>query len=149
MGAGHHQRAKKGVGFGIACSCIMAELVGITAYLFAPELIRMFTDSPEAIAFGIQHMRTICLFYCLVSFSHCVAGIMRGAGKATIPMFTMLGVWCVLRVAYISVALNFVNQLTTVSWAYPITWSLSSIIFLIYFLKADWIHNFDKERQKA
>ena len=34
--------------------------------------------------------------------------------------------------------------LTTVSWAYPITWTLSSTIFLIYFLKADWIHNFDR-----
>jgi len=44
---------------------------------------------------------------------------------------------------------RFVNRLTTVSWAYPLTWALSSIIFLIYFLKADWIHTFDKEEQKA
>ena len=94
-------------------------------------------------------MRTICLFYCLLAFSHCIAGIMRGAGKPTVPMFTMLACWCLFRVTYITVALKFANRLTTVSWAYPITWTLSSIIFLIYFLKADWIHNFDRNQKEA
>ena len=89
-------------------------------------------------------MRTICLFYCLLAFSHCIAGILRGAGKSSVCMFTMLGCWCVLRVSYITIALQMVNRLETVSMAYPITWSCSSIVFLIYFLKADWIHTFDR-----
>ncbi len=144
LGAGQHDRVKKGVRFGIACSCLMAEVVGVIAYIFAPELIGFFSKTQLAIDYGVAHMRTICLFYCLLAFSHCIAGIMRGAGKATVPMFTMLACWCIIRVSYITVAVKIVNQLTTVSWAYPITWSLSSIIFLIYFLKADWIHNFDK-----
>lgn len=149
LGAGHHRRVKKGVGFGITCSCLMAEVVGIISYVFAPQLIGFFSETQEAIDFGVRHMRTICLFYCLLAFSHCIAGIMRGAGKASVPMFTMLACWCVIRVSYITVAVNIVNELTTVSLAYPITWTLSSIIFLIYFLKADWIHNFDRDKQKA
>jgi len=144
LGAGRHDRVHKGVWFGIACSCGMAAFMSVIAYFSAPWLISFFCDSQEAIAFGTEHMRTICLFYCLLAFSHCMASIMRGAGKATVPMFTMLACWCLFRVAYISVAVKFVNKLTTVSWAYPITWFLSSIIFLIYFLKADWIHNFDR-----
>ena len=147
LGAGQHDRVKKGVGFGIGCSCLMAEMVGVICYVFAPQLIGFFSDTPEAIDFGVRHMRTICLFYCLLAFSHCIAGIMRGAGKASVPMFTMLACWCIIRVSYITVAVRIVNELTTVSWAYPISWSLSSIIFLIYFLKADWIHNFDKAAQ--
>ena len=59
-------------------------------------------------------------------------------------MYTFLGCWCVLRVTYITVAVQFVNRLETVAWAYPITWSVSSIILFVYFLKADWIHTFDK-----
>jgi len=149
LGAGHHDRVKKGVVFGILCSCLVAELVGLLAYIFAPQLIGFFSDTREAIDFGSMHMRTICLFYCLLAFSHCIAGIMRGAGKATVPMFTMLLCWCVIRVGYITVAVRFVNRLTTVSWAYPISWTLSSIIFLIYFLKADWIHNFDRTSKPA
>ncbi len=148
LGAGQHERVKKGVGFGILCSCLMAELIGILSYVFAPQLIGFFSDSAESIAFGTAHMRTICLFYCLLAFSHCIASIMRGAGKATVPMFTMLACWCLFRVTYISVAVKLVNELTTVSWAYPITWTLSSIVFLIYFLKADWIHSFDRAAEK-
>lgn len=149
LGAKQHDRVKKGVVFGIICSLTMAEIVGILSYLFAPQLIGFFAESQEAIDFGTRHMRTICLFYALLAFSHCIAGIMRGAGKATVPMFTMLACWCVIRVSYITIAVKFVNDLTTVSWAYPITWTLSSIVFLIYFLKADWIHNFDRMEAKA
>lgn len=149
LGAKQYARVKKGVAFGVACSCVLAEIIGGLAYIFAPQLIGLFSDSTESIAFGTQHMRTICLFYCLLAFSHCIAGVMRGAGKPTVPMITMLACWCVFRVSYITVALKFINELTTVSWAYPITWTLSSIIFLIYFLKADWIHTFDKKEQKA
>ena len=148
LGAGHHDRVKKGVAFGIFCGCSLAELIGLLSYIFSPRLIALFCDTQEAIDFGIVHMRTICLFYFLMAFSHCVAGIMRGAGKATVPMATMLACWCVFRVSYIWVAVKFVNELTTVSWAYPITWFLSTIIFLIYLCKADWIHNFDREQKK-
>ena len=150
LGAKQHDRVKRGVGFGIACSLIMAEIVGVLSYVFAPQLIGIFAKSEAAIAHGTEHMRTICLFYCLLAFSHCIAGIMRGAGKATVPMFTMLVCWCLIRVSYITVAVQFNPVLTTVSWAYPITWTLSSIVFLVYFLKADWIHNFDRiEAKKA
>lgn len=149
LGAGQHDRVKKGVAFGVICSCTMAELIGVLSYLFAPQLIGIFSESTESIVFGAQHMRTICLFYFLLAFSHCIASVMRGAGKANVPMFTMLACWCVIRVSYISIAVKLVNQLTTVSWAYPITWTLSSIIFLIYFFKADWIHNFDRELKNA
>ena len=74
---------------------------------------------------------------------------MRGAGKASVPMFTMLVCWCLIRVTYITQAVKISPVLTTVSWAYPITWTLSSIVFLVYFLKADWIHNFDRMAQKG
>ena len=148
LGAGNHTRTKKGVAFGVICSCVMAQLIGILSYVFAPQLIGFFSETREAIDFGARHMRTICLFYFLLAFSHCIAGVMRGAGKASVPMVIMLACWCIFRMTYITVAVKLINTLTTVSWAYPITWSLSSIIFLIYFLKADWIHTFDKNTQK-
>ena len=68
--------------------------------------------------------------------------------KASVPMLTMLGCWCLLRVSYVTVAVRFINELETVSRAYPITWSCSSVVFLIYFLKADWMHAFDREERK-
>ena len=149
LGAHKHDRVKKGIAFGIGCSCITAEIIGVLSYLFAPQLIAFFNDSPDVVDYGTRHMRTICLFYALLAFSHCVAAIMRGAGKPTVPMVTMLVCWCVIRVSYITIAVRFVNELTTVSFAYPLTWTLSSIIFLIYLVKGDWIHTFDKLEANA
>ena len=144
LGAKKYDRVKKGVAFGVVCSCTMAELIGVLSWVFAPQLIGFFNDSPEVVDYGTRHMRTICLFYCLLALSHCIAAVMRGAGKATVPMVTMMACWCVLRVSYITVALQFVNELTTVSWAYPITWTCSSIVFLVYFFKVDWMHAFER-----
>lgn len=140
LGAKNYDRVKKGTGFGIACSAISAELIGILIYLLAPKLIRFFNADPDVVDLGVRHMRSICLFYFLLAFSHCIASVMRGAGRASVPMYTMLVCWCLIRVTYVTVALRYIPRLETVSFAYPITWTLSSIIFLIYFLKADWMH---------
>ena len=145
LGAQQYGRVKKGVRFAVICSVSMAELIGVASYLLAPQLISIFNNSPEVVAYGAAHMRTICLFYCLLALSHCIAGILRGAGKATVPMFIMLGCWCLLRVTYISIAMQHVNELHTVSMAYPITWFASSVLFIIYFYAADWMHAFDRQ----
>ena len=144
LGAKEYERAKKGAKFGILCSMIMAELVGLFIYFFAPVLIGAFDSTPEVISFGTAQARTITLFYFLMAFSNCTSGILRGAGKSTVPMLILMICWCVIRVTYITVAVHFIPDIHVVFWAYPITWALSSVIFLIYFWKSDWLHAFDK-----
>lgn len=147
LGAKQYDRAKRGARFGILCSISLAEIVGICIYIFSPQLIAAFNSDPQVISFGVLQARTVTLFYFLLAFSHCIAGIMRGAGKATVPMFTMMVCWCIIRVSYITIAVRIVPVIRTVFWAYPLTWSLSSVVFLTYFLKADWIHGFEKQKQ--
>ena len=146
LGARQYDRVKKGVRFGVILCLILAELIGIGAYLCSPQLIRIFNDSPNVVDFGVRHMRTICLFYFLMSFSHCMAGVFRGAGRASVPMCTMLICWCVIRITYITLALPHWNRLETVSWAYPITWILSSIVFLVCYKTLRWL---PKEQTKT
>ncbi|MBQ7364626.1 MAG: MATE family efflux transporter [Clostridia bacterium] len=145
LGAGKRDRVKKAIRFGLVTAVLLAEFVGVVSYLFAPQLIAIFNDKPAVVDFGVRHMRTICLFYCLLALSHCMAAILRGAGKAKVPMFSMLGCWCVFRVTYITVALQYVNRLETVSSAYPITWALSTVVLGIYILKGNWLSSFEKE----
>lgn len=91
--------------------------------------------------------RTAALFYCLLAFSHSVAAICRGAGKAFVPMCVMLSVWCVIRIAYIITIMNLSGEIGLIYWAYPLTWGISSVIYLIYYLRSDWVHGFDKDSQ--
>lgn len=140
LGAKEYDRVKKGARFGIMCSTLLAETIGVIVYFASPVFIAAFNSDPEVIAFGVQQAHVISLFYCLLAFSHCVAGIMRGAGRATVPMFVMMICWCVIRVSYITIATKLIPSIQVIFWAYPITWTLSSAVFLIYFLKADWMH---------
>ena len=139
LGAGELRRTRQGAQFGILCSVIIAEAVGALLYWLAPILIKAFTQEPAAIAFGVQKMRTCSLFFCLLALSHCLAAVMRGAGRAVIPMISMLSFWCVVRVAIITVATPIYQSIAVVNWVYPITWALSSIFLLIYYYKADWL----------
>ena len=149
LGAKQYDRAKKGAIFGIVCSVTLAELIGFLVYTTAPTLLALFGGSEEAVAFGVTQARTISLFYCLLSYSHCMAGILRGAGRSTVPMVVMMVCWCLIRVSYITIATRFIPVINMVFWAYPITWTLSSIIFTIYYLKSDWIHGLEKQKVSA
>ena len=145
LGARQYDRAKKGARFGIACSVILAEVVGVLVYFAIPYFTAAFNREADVIAIATTQAHTESLFYFLLAFSHCIAGIMRGAGKSTVPMFVMLASWCIIRITYITITIHFIPQIQVIFWAYPLTWSISSIIFLVYYLKADWIHSYEKK----
>ena len=63
LGAKKYDRVKKGARFGIICSLILAELIGIILYITMPVLISAFNSDPEVIAYGTQQARTVTLFY--------------------------------------------------------------------------------------
>lgn len=143
LGAGLHDRVKQGARFGIVAAVLMAELIGVLCYIFAPQLIGLFDSNAEVIRLGTMQARTVSLFFFLLAYSHSIAAVCRGAGKAFVPMFIMLGVWCVLRICYIAYVSHTFGELSYIYWAYPITWAISSVMYLIYYLKGDWIHGFD------
>lgn len=145
LGARKYDRAKKGARFGIIAAVVLAEIIGVIYYMFSPQLIGLFDSTAGVIEFGVKQARTVALFYMLMAFSHSVAAVCRGAGKAFVPMIIMLAVWCGVRIAYILLVMHFIGEIQYIYWAYPITWGISSVIYLIYYLCSDWIHGFDKK----
>ena len=133
LGAGDYERTRKGARFGTICSLILAELIGVAIYITAPQLIAAFDRTPQVIAYGTDRARACALFYCLLAFSHAMASILRGAGKAMVPMLIMLAFWCIVRVSILAISGMLFRTIATVNWVYPITWSLSSVAFLIYY----------------
>lgn len=139
FGAKQYERAKKGARFGIITGVLLAETIGVVLWLFAPVLVRFFNNQPEVIAYGVLQTRTEALFFCLLALSHCLAGVLRGAGKSTVPMIVMLVCWCAIRITYITIMVRVIPDIQVIFWAYPFTWFLSSVVFLYYYKKADWI----------
>ncbi len=139
LGAKDFERTKKGAKFGMLCSMTLAEVIGILMFIAAPILIAAFNNQPEVVQFGTDRARTSALFFFLLAYSHCISAILRGAGKSLVPMIVMLVFWCVVRVSFLTIMSWFINDIAIVYWVYPLTWSLSSITFLIYYKKADWM----------
>ncbi|MCH5163615.1 MAG: MATE family efflux transporter [Clostridiales bacterium] len=147
LGAKKYDRAKKGAKFGIFAGVVVAEVIGVIIYLLAPQMIGIFDKTPEVVYFGVKHMRTLTLFYCLLAYSHSIAAVCRGSGHSLTPMIIMLSVWCVFRVIYIAVVMLFAHEIAYIYWAYPLTWAISSVIYLIYYLCSNWLYGFEKKKK--
>lgn len=140
LGARQEERTKKGARFGILTTVLLAELIGIGVFLLAPQLIAAFDSTPDVIYFGVEKARTAALFYFLLAFSHSVAAVLRGAGKAVVPMVIMMAFWCVIRVAFLAVTIPLTHAIQMVYVVYPLTWGLSSLVFFFYYKRANWVH---------
>lgn len=139
IGARQFDRVKKGAKFSVVFSCACAVAIGAVFFLFAPQLIGLFSESPEAIASGVQRARICTPFYLLLACSHGIAAVCRGAGYSKVPMYTMLGAWCVLRVSYIAAVTHLFHNIDLVFAAYPMTWAVSTACFLWYYNKSRWL----------
>ncbi len=145
LGAQNHERALKGSRVGILASMVSAEVMGLILWVTIPYIIPLFNDDPAVVAIGVNQMRTESIFFFALAFAHSVSAVMRGAGKAKVPMYTMLVCWCIIRVAYVTVAVQYFPVIETIYWAYPITWGLSCIVFGYCYFRGSWLHGFDNK----
>ena len=143
LGAKQHERAKQSARFGIFMTALLAELIGVVVFIFAPQLIAAFDSNPAVVEIGVEKARTSALFFFLLAYSHAVSAILRGAGKAVVPMMVMMIFWCVVRVAFLMITVPLTHSIQMLYWVYPLTWGLSSLAFLWYYKKADWLHALD------
>lgn len=139
IGAKEYDRVRKGARFGILFAMLLAEIIGIILIYNGEFFISFFSRDPSIIAYGVQKSHISSLFLFAVALSHVMAGLFRGAGKSIVPMIVMLLCWCIIRILYIKVVLYLLMDIRVVYWAHPLTWILSTIVFVTYYFKGDWI----------
>ena len=139
IGARQFDRVKQGAKFSVVFSCACAAVIGVIFFIFAPQFIGLFGKSPESVASGVLRARICTPFYLLLACSHGIAAVCRGAGYSKVPMYIMLGAWCVLRVTYITIVTNLFHNISLVYAAYPMTWAVSTACFLWYYNKSHWL----------
>lgn len=77
LGAKQHERAKQSARFGIFMTALLAELIGVVVFIFAPQLIAAFDSNPAVVEIGVEKARTSALFFFLLAYSHAVSAILR------------------------------------------------------------------------
>ncbi|MEE9594854.1 MAG: MATE family efflux transporter, partial [Candidatus Hydrothermarchaeales archaeon] len=78
--------------------------MGLIMMIFAPWLIRIFTDDPEAIRLGTLYLRIVGLLQPFQALLFVLAGSLDGAGDTRWVLYTtVLGLWVMrLPLAYVS-----------------------------------------------
>ena len=139
IGAGKPERVKKGIIENIIICMIYVGCVSLLLYLFAPQLIGIFSTESEVIRYGALTMRMIIPFYAVLPIHQVLMGTMRGAGKTMVSMAISVGNMCVLRMIYINLLVPFFPSYEAVMFCYPITWIGTMILDVLYIWKGNWL----------
>lgn len=133
FGAGKLDRVYKGVRVCLGISAGATLFLSAVLYGFGQYIYLLFTTDAGVIEKGVEILHflvpTLITYVCIEILS----GALRGIGDCWIPMImTALGV-CLLRVVWIVVAVPIYPDIKTICFSYPLTWTVTSVLFLIYY----------------
>lgn len=139
FGAGRFDRMKRSVWVCLALCVVTTAMLGGVLLAFGPMLFHAFADDQKVISIGMEILWLLAPTWGTYLCVEIVSGALRGAGDALLPtLFTLFGV-CLLRVVWLwGVAPQF-NSLKIVLLCYPITWTLTSVLFVVYYLRGGWL----------
>ncbi|MGI6080075.1 MAG: MATE family efflux transporter [Candidatus Avilachnospira sp.] len=133
FGAGKKDRVRKSVRICLIMSALTSVAFSFIVISFGSTVLRLFTDDPSVISISMRMIAVISPAYISYVCIEILSGACRGCGDALMPMIlTCFGV-CVLRILWIFTAERISPGLETISFSYPLTWSVTSIMFIIYY----------------
>ncbi|MDO5348721.1 MAG: MATE family efflux transporter [Lachnospiraceae bacterium] len=142
IGAGNRERVKKGIFQGIVLSMGYTLLISPFLYLNVNRILTVFSSDPEVIRYGGMTMRIMLFFYMTLAVHQILMGTFRGAGKTMVTMLIGIGNMCILRMIYINLLVPYFPSYQAVLWCYPITWTTTMLMDIIYCVKAPWLPQF-------
>ena len=99
----------------------------------------LFTGDGKVIESGVTILRCMVPYYATYVCIEILSGAVRGTGDAVVPMLmTCIGI-CVLRIIWIFTVVPQWHTIETVSYSYPITWGVTSLLFILYYWKGGWL----------
>lgn len=139
FGAQKYHRIRKSVRICTAMAMGTAFFMSTVLYFWGSYVYQLFTSDAEVIQIGVVVLHTMVPFYFTYVCIEILSGAMRGTGDSLVPMIiTCLGI-CVLRMVWIAVAVPKWHFVETVVFSYPITWAITSVLFIIYYLQGGWL----------
>ena len=134
IGAKQHERADRGTWTTILLSLGVTLVVAAVLVIFAAPAVRLFSQDPSVIEYGVLFMRSNTFFLLFNCVNHTLAGALRGRGDSRAPMFIMLFSFVVIRQIYLFVVTRFVaNTPFLVGFGYPVGWMCCCAIEVTYY----------------
>lgn len=132
-GAGKIDRVRKSIRVCCGMDFIVSIIMTVLLIVLRIPLFHIFVDDAAVVEIGSQMLMLMTPFYVVYVFTEILSGALRGMGDVMIPMFITVGGICVLRVVWIFVIVPIKPTLTVTLLNYPVSWILTSTLFLIYY----------------
>ena len=139
FGARQYDRVKQGVRICMAMAAGLTLLVSVSFYLGAEPLFRVFTQDNNVVAVGVQMMHVLTPVYLTYISIEVLSGALRGCGDVRVPTLITVFFVCGLRVLWLTTMVPLYHTIATVEFSYPLTWTLASLLFIIYYKRGKWL----------
>lgn len=133
-GAGKIDRVKTSIRTGMVVELLSTFIMSGVILLTGQHLIRLFTQDEGVIAISLMIMHCNVPLYASFVPIDLLSGGMRGMGNSLAPMLIICFGVCIFRVVWLFTAVPLNNNIITIVLSYPISWILTSIVMIIYYL---------------
>ncbi len=131
MGAKQYKRVKRIFWECVGITTVVAGGLGVSAYLFAPWLLRLYNQDPQVIAYGITRLSVVAMSYALNGIQDVMASSFRGMGSPLMPMVVSLTGICLIRILWVLLVFPLFRTREVLYLAYPVSWGITIIMNLI------------------
>ena len=136
MGAKQYDRVKKIFWTCVRVVIVVGLVLGVGAWLLGDKLLRLYTDEPEVIKYGVERLGVVSATYFLCGIMDTMVGGLRGMGYSITPMIISLTAVCILRMIWIATIFQSIHTPVILYLSYPVSWTVAAIGNYVNYLYA-------------
>lgn len=134
IGAKKYARVRSGIR---VSTILCIGIIGVTSvpiYIFAPQLMRIFTTDEKVITAGVGMLKTIMPFYEIMGLNQLYSGIIRGFGRTSDVMYSSLFGMVLCRQVWLAYGMSAIGTIQVIYRGYPLGWIMmgAALTFCYY-----------------
>ncbi len=139
LGARDDRKMKELARLLVLIEVVLMILSGALLFIFAPQMVSIFSDNPEVIALGAVVLQMVAVSEPIFGAAIIIEGLMHGVGKTVAPfVFNIIGMWGV-RIVGTFICTQIFSLGLVSAWACMIGHNLLLFfMFLAYYLGGKW-----------
>lgn len=139
FGAQRYDRMRKSVRVCMGMAVVSIGLLSVLIVVFGRNLMMLFTRDEAVLDIGVQIIHSIGPFYCAYVCVEILSGAIRGTGDSVRPVIILALCTCLFRVIWVTACQKMGLDIQAVALVYFASWTLTSIVFVIYYLRGNWL----------
>ena len=140
FGARQYDRVRNGVRVCMAMAAGITLVISVVFYNAAEPLFRLFSQDDAVVAVGVGMMHVLTPVYITYISIEVLSGALRGCGDVRVPTLITVFFVCGLRVLWLTLMVPRYHTIATVELSYPLTWTLASLLFILYYKRGGWLN---------